>query len=39
MAGVQYYNQDEFGGEQEKERLLILDQELDDLDGFELSNR
>jgi len=35
MADVQYYDQNEFGEEQEKERLLISDQELDGIhDGL-----
>jgi hypothetical protein len=35
MADVQYYGQNEFGEEQEKERLLISDQELDGIhDGL-----
>ena len=35
MADVRYYDQNEFGEEQEKERLLISDQELDGIhDGL-----
>lgn len=35
MAHVQYYDQNKFGEEQEKERLLISDQELDGIhDGL-----
>ena len=35
MADVQFYNQDEFGEEQERERLLKTDQELDGIhDGL-----
>ena len=35
MADLQFYNQDEFGEEQERERLLKSDQELDGIhDGL-----